>query len=141
MHRYGSRIRRYLDDWLVLGSSFQEVMRARDFLLWLCQELGIRVNPSKSSLGLSGDESSNSSFEGFPDSKAISEALLSAARVRVLSAAASRVVASTSWSHVIPFCHRSGFSSADASSSTLTQHCQPPPSGLRFSVLGRFLPR
>ena len=50
MHRYGFCILRDLDDWLVLGSSFREVMRARDFLLWLCQELGIRVNPSKSSL-------------------------------------------------------------------------------------------
>ena len=50
MHRYGFRILRYLDDWLVLGSSFQEVVRARDFLFWLCQELGIWVNPAKSSL-------------------------------------------------------------------------------------------
>ena len=50
MHRYGFRILWYLDDWLVLGSSFREVVRARDFLLWLCQELRIRVNPSKSSL-------------------------------------------------------------------------------------------
>ena len=50
MHRYGFRILRYLDDWLVLGSSFQEIVRARDFLLWLCRELGVRVNLSKSSL-------------------------------------------------------------------------------------------
>ena len=96
---------------------------------------------SYADFGLSGDESSDSSFEGFPDSKASSEALLSAARVRVLLAAASRAMASTSRSHVIPFRHRSGFSSADASSSTSTQRRQPSPSGLRFSVLGRFLPR
>ena len=50
MHRYGFRILRYLDDWLILGSSFQEIVRARDFLLWLCQELGIRINLAKSSL-------------------------------------------------------------------------------------------
>ena len=50
MHRFGFRILRYLDDWLVLGSSFREIVRARDFLLWLCQELGIRVNLAKSSL-------------------------------------------------------------------------------------------
>ena len=50
MHRFGFRILRYLDDWLVLGSSFQEIVRARDFFLWLCQELGIRVNLAKSSL-------------------------------------------------------------------------------------------
>ena len=50
MHRFGFRILRYLDDWLVLGSSFREIVRARDFLLWLCQELGIRVNLAKNSL-------------------------------------------------------------------------------------------
>ena len=50
MHRFGFRILRYLDDWLVLGSSLQEIVRARDFLLALCSELGIQVNLSKSSL-------------------------------------------------------------------------------------------
>ena len=50
MHCYRFCILWYLDDWLVLGSSFREVVRARDLLLWLCQELGIWVNPSKSSL-------------------------------------------------------------------------------------------
>ena len=50
MHRHGFRILRYLDDWLVLGSSFQNLVRARDFLLWLCQELGAQVNLEKSSL-------------------------------------------------------------------------------------------
>ena len=50
MHRHGFRLLRYLDDWLVLGSTFQELVRARDFLLWLCHCLGIIVNPSKSSL-------------------------------------------------------------------------------------------
>ena len=50
MHRHEFRILRYLDDWLVLGSSFQNLVRARDFLLWLCQDLGIQVNLEKSSL-------------------------------------------------------------------------------------------
>ena len=50
MHRFGFRILRYLDDWLVLGSSFQEISRARDFLLWLCDQLGILVNLAKSTL-------------------------------------------------------------------------------------------
>ena len=50
MHRYGFRILRNLDDWLVLGSTFRERVRAWDFLLWLCQELGVRVNLCKSSL-------------------------------------------------------------------------------------------
>ena len=50
MHCHGFRLLRYLDDWLVLGSTFQELVRARDFLLWLCRLLDIIVNPSKSSL-------------------------------------------------------------------------------------------
>ena len=50
MHRHGFRLLRYLDDWLVLGFTFQELVRARDFLLWLCHRLGIIANPSKSSL-------------------------------------------------------------------------------------------
>ena len=50
MHRFGFRILRYLDDWLVLGSSFQEISWVRDFLLWLCDQLGILVNLAKSTL-------------------------------------------------------------------------------------------
>ena len=50
MHRFGFRILRYLDDWLGLGSSLQEFVRARDFLLTLCSELGIQVSLPKSSL-------------------------------------------------------------------------------------------
>ena len=52
MHRHGFRLLRYLDDWLVLGSTFLELVRARDFLLWLCRLLGIIVDPLKSSLVL-----------------------------------------------------------------------------------------
>ena len=36
IHRHGFRILWYLDDWLVLASTFQESVWARDFLLWLC---------------------------------------------------------------------------------------------------------
>ena len=50
MHRHGFRILRYLDDWLVLGSSREEIVQARDFLLSLCDHLGVLVNFSKSSL-------------------------------------------------------------------------------------------
>ena len=50
MHHHGFRLLHYLDDWLVLGSTFQDLMRARDFLLWLCHLLGVIVNTSKSSL-------------------------------------------------------------------------------------------
>ena len=50
MHRHGFRILRYLDDRLVLGSLFRNLVRARDFLLWLCRELGDQVSLEKSSL-------------------------------------------------------------------------------------------
>ena len=48
MHRHG--FLRYLNDWLVLGSSFQEIVRVRDFLHWLCCCLGIMINVPKNSL-------------------------------------------------------------------------------------------
>ena len=60
MHRHGFRILRYLDDWLVLASTFQEIVLARDFLLWLCHQLGIHVNLPKSSL----DPSQNQDYLG-----------------------------------------------------------------------------
>ena len=50
MHRHEFRILRYLDDWLVLASSFREIVRKRDFLLWHCCRLSIMVSVSKSSL-------------------------------------------------------------------------------------------
>ena len=50
MHRYGFQILHYLDDWLVLGSSFRGIVRAKHFLLCVCQQLGIKVNLPKSSL-------------------------------------------------------------------------------------------
>ena len=50
MHRHGFRLLRYLDDWLILGSTFRDLVRARDFLLWLCLRLGVIVNLLKSSL-------------------------------------------------------------------------------------------
>ena len=81
MHRHGFRILRYLDDWLVLASTFQEIVRARDFLLWLCPQLGIQVNLPKSSLDLSQirdyNDNNDFSFEGFPDPQAAPEVVLS----------------------------------------------------------------
>ena len=50
MHRHDFRLLCYLNDWLVLGSTFQELVRARDFLLWPCPLLGVIANLSKSSL-------------------------------------------------------------------------------------------
>ena len=85
MHRYCYRILRYLDDWLILGSSFQKIVRARDFLLWLCQELGVRVNLAKSSLDPAqtldylGMRLQTLSLRVFPDTQVCPEDLLSAA--------------------------------------------------------------
>ena len=88
MHRYGFHILRFLDDWLVLGSSFRDIVRARDFLLWLCRgawrsrQSCQELPGSLTDFGLSGDETPDTSFEGFPDPQACPEALLSASRVR-----------------------------------------------------------
>ena len=56
LHSQGVRMLRYLDDWLVLASSYQEALEARDKVLQLCSLLGIMVNLEKSSLVLSQTE-------------------------------------------------------------------------------------
>ena len=53
MHHQGFRMVRYLGDWSIPGPTAAEVSRARVFLLDLCHQLGIRVNPERSSLVLS----------------------------------------------------------------------------------------
>ena len=55
LHRYGIRILRYLDDWLILAESTTSCIQARDRLLHLCEELGLQVNHGKSSLVPSQD--------------------------------------------------------------------------------------
>ena len=50
VHLAGFRIVLYLDDWLVLAKTREEVLRARKFLLELAQELGIIINREKSHL-------------------------------------------------------------------------------------------
>ena len=50
LHKYGVRMPRYLDDWLILASSEIACLESRDRLLTICTELGIQVNLSKSSL-------------------------------------------------------------------------------------------
>ena len=50
LHSQGIRLLRYLDDWLVLASSHQEALEARDKVLQMCSLLGIVVNLEKSSL-------------------------------------------------------------------------------------------
>ena len=55
LHRYGIRMLRYLDDWLILAESRTICIQARDRLLHLCEELGLQVNHRKSSLVPSQD--------------------------------------------------------------------------------------
>ena len=50
LHRYGVRMLRYLDDWLILASTELGCLQSRDRLLSICTELGIQVNLPKSSL-------------------------------------------------------------------------------------------
>ena len=46
-------MRRYLDDWLVQASSWEELLRDLGVVLALCRELGIVVNPEKSNFSSS----------------------------------------------------------------------------------------
>ena len=50
LHRYGIRMLRYLDDWLILTESRTTCLQARDRLLQVCEELGLQVNFKKSFL-------------------------------------------------------------------------------------------
>ena len=50
LHRYGVRMLRYLDDWLILASTELACLQSRNRLLSICTELGIQVNLTKSSL-------------------------------------------------------------------------------------------
>ena len=50
LHKYGVRMLRYLDDWLILASSEIACLESRDRLLTICTELCIQVNLTKSSL-------------------------------------------------------------------------------------------
>ena len=68
----GFRILHYLDSWLILASSYDEIALARDKTLASCQELGIYVTVGKSCLILlgsilSGDNPLKFDFKGFSD--------------------------------------------------------------------------
>ena len=49
LHKYGVRMLRYLDDWLILASTELACLQSKDRLLSICTELGIQVNLTKSS--------------------------------------------------------------------------------------------
>ena len=43
LYQVGIRIFRYLDDWLILASSLEGIIRAMDYTLQLCSDVGIAV--------------------------------------------------------------------------------------------------
>ena len=146
MHRFGFRILRYLDDWLVLGSSFREIVRARDFLLWLCQELSVRVNLAKSSLTPSqtleylGMRLQTLPLRVFPTPKCVQK--LSSLVSDFASYPLQPVsLASAVRGDVLSVGNCSGVSPPDAGALTPPQLCRLSSSGLRHHVLGRLLPR
>ena len=81
---------------------------------------------------LSGDASSDFSFEGFLDPQTCSEALLSHDRLHVLSR--------TSWGDVVHVCAGSGGTSPHALSSAVAECGRLSPLRSRASLLGRLLP-
>ena len=50
LHSAGIRMMRYLDDWLIMATSKEECLRAREVTIKLCADLGIVINREKSSL-------------------------------------------------------------------------------------------
>ena len=133
MHRFEFRILRYLDDWLLFGSSLQEIKRVRDFLLGLCSELGIQVNLSKSSL----TPSQTLDYLGMTLSSSPLRAFPTPARV---SRAASQSVALPSRCDVISVVPHPWLSSPDASSPTPSPGRGSSVLGDRADLLGRLLP-
>ena len=50
VHLAGFRMLLYLDNWLILVKSKEEILRARQVVLGLTKELGININTEKSHL-------------------------------------------------------------------------------------------
>ena len=104
-----------------------------------CESLQELPRPDSDSR-LSGHDSADESFEGFPDSGADPEGALSRRRVLLLSSAASRILALSSGSHVL---HDSVHSRSQALYAVVTaqsQCCRSTGLSGRAGVLGRLLP-
>ena len=140
MHRFRYRILCYLDDWLVLGSSLQEITWARDFLLWLCSELGVPVNLSKISYTCSDSGLPRHDSPVFSNPSSDAESSLSRRRVLLLARAAAQSLAVYVGSHVIAVHSHSRVSSSHAVFATPSQRVGPSVVGGRADLLGRLLP-
>ncbi|XP_066990467.1 uncharacterized protein [Macrobrachium rosenbergii] len=145
MHRRGFRMRRYLDDWLVQASSVDKVLQARDFLLNLCQELGIRINVDKSSLipaqkDVFGDDNSDASFEGFPDRGAGSGDSMLTGGIPVGQSSTCEPVEKLAGLNGLPLTSSSRVLSPDAFSAGVSQESLGLSGRECIHSLGRFLP-
>ena len=142
----GFRILCYLDDWLVLGSSFREIVRARDFLLWLCQELGIQVNLPKSSLTPTqsidylGMRIQTSPLRVFPDPQTGSEAVLLDSGLPLRLPPSTVNVASASRGDVFGSVSCSESQASHAVPSAAAECVRGSPGQRRSSLLGQLLP-
>ena len=145
MHRHGFRILRYLDDWLILGSSREEIVRERDFLLSLCDQLGVLVNLDKSSLLPSqtidylGMSLHTSPLRAFPTQTRIQK-VISLVRVHLLTCTTSSTLEVPLGSHVISDSPHSGCSALDAVPPVALEDCRSLPVELGSDLLGRLLP-
>ena len=142
MHCHGFRILLYLDDWLVLGSSFRESMWARDFLLTTqdSDQHSQELTDSDSIDRLFRNEGTDCSFEGFPDPQTDTEAVLSDTGFSLQSPPSSVGLASTSGVDVLSVCTSSGCETAYAFPSASSECCGVSSLGRRSGLLGRLLP-
>ena len=124
LHRLGIRMLQYLDDWLVLASSREEVIRARDNVLPLCSQLGIAVNLEKSCLIPAQTAMYlrmvlvSPSLRAFPTSKRIATLQTQIAKISFLQSVKRHLLASSLGSPIVPVSSCSGGLLADAISST-----------------------
>ena len=107
---------------------------------WSSHQSGKELFDSDSVFGLPRDEASDASFEGFPD-QACPEALISRARILVLSRVSSAGLASASRRHVIDVCPRSGVPPSHEGSSAAAECDGSWSAGFHRDLLGRFLPQ
>ena len=142
MHRHGFRILCCLDDWLVLGSSCEEIVLARDFLLSLlrpsrCISQPLQeFTPSNSNNRLSRDVLSLFTFEGFPHPDQDSEGALSL----VSEFTSSSTLEVPLGGHVIPDSPHSGRSPPDAVPPNAFEGRRSSDLGQGADLLGRLLP-
>ena len=108
VHLAGFRMILYLDDWLIIASSIEEMLRAKDFVLNLTKELGVMINFEKSHLvptqqliylGMSID---TTRFWVFPSPETSGQRIRNLQRVHVLKTASSAIMAQLTRAYVLP---------------------------------------